>query len=306
MLKLPSDPFSFRDFIQFILPTLIGASLFLPYVSPLPSIETVLVLAALFSYIIATPVSEFARLVYRLIPGVRRRVKELADRREWWGCNWDYDRLFYFLSKDERDYLYLTGSYTEFNRTVSVYVLVYFLVQLGALVRAAIEVPAAGISWWAAALGQTTPMLGGWTAPTMLLAVVAIVLFRYLFANFAQEWEILFLEGGQYVTFAIKYHEAGNRIARSIWGRVGSAQHSVANAEVTLLADGSQLAQTQTDRDGRFQLVDAYPLCLGKGCLVRVKQGTVTVEKELSTDPKAIPYMEFRDWPPAGAASPQP
>jgi hypothetical protein len=290
-----ADPFSFRDFIQYILPALIGVYLFIPYVASIDSIDAAFVSAAIFGYVLATPISSIARAIFGLIPGLRNRIKQLSIKRQWWSRNWNYDRLFYMLTKDERDYLYLTGAYVEFYRTVSVCFLIYSLLQIFSLTWEVVGSLQSSSFHWNLILDQQTPMLGGWEMSTLVLAVISLVAFYYLVADFLLEYEILFLDDGQYVTMAVKYQESVGGIAKSVWGCLLEDEAKPVEGATVYLGtkENPEITKSITDRDGLFQLSPPSVVWIKSPCFLRIVKDDLMLKKEISRDPKEVPYYRI-------------
>lgn len=248
---MKAAPFSFRDSIQYILPLVIGAVLFAPYAAPGAKFELILGTAALFAYVVYSPLQRVVRFLYSHAPFLRGRVAEIREEQEWWGSIWDYDRLFYSAITDkEREYLYLTAAYAEFHRLVSFFLLCYGLLQGWLL----------GSSLWngsdvvGAIFGTWTRVMGGWSVSTPLLLVLTGVLFMSSFNNWVSEANDLIRT---YVSFAEKYHGQPKPLAKSVWGKVERAGKPQKEVRVQLLGShGKVLEEEKTDASGRYRFAD--------------------------------------------------
>jgi hypothetical protein len=285
-----------RDFIEYVLPTLVAVVLFSPLGtrSAGVSLEIMLSGAIVASYLLSAFAEDvagtswlrkaMATLHQRRRPGWRPKERpepsldEIRRTHRWWCENWDYDRLFYSLCKDDREYIYLTRAYLNCFLILSLYLLLYMAVNLLWLVgNAVIELAVvAGLSWDLLTLG--TPVLGGWSAPTLLLTLIAYLLFDSIYSWHIGEAISLFDDGGIYPEFAAKHHRADGGLATAVWGRVHRGGEAIRGARVELFRDGEWLARTRTDIEGRFQFKQAVRSCVEHRCEVRVQRRGFPIE----------------------------
>lgn len=275
MALVQAAPFTFRDFMQQILPGLIAAGLFVPYTGT-EQTEATFIGAALLSYVIYTPVSKAAN-VFKVLPFLRKKIRKLDADRVWMGANWNYDRLFYVVTNEEREYLYLTGAYMQFYKLSAFYFFLYALTQLFALGRALWGQPSA--SWMTIALAQTTPILGGKVLPLLPVLGASCVIFWYLVQDYLNEYYILIFQ--QYPEFARKYHMREGGIVESVWGTVSREEGSpVVGATVVLESGGGRQERSRTDAEGRFQFQGVYAACTAGPSAVLVQtDGTRSVQR---------------------------
>ena len=89
--------FIFRDFIKYILPTLIAVALFAPLLldaGDTASLEWLIFAAFILGYIIHAPISELSgRFADRAFPLVSRDYASYREQGDWWSEKWDYDVL---------------------------------------------------------------------------------------------------------------------------------------------------------------------------------------------------------------------
>jgi hypothetical protein len=308
MAFVQATPFTFRDFLQSILPGLIAASLFAPYAGA-KSTEEFLIGIALLSYVIYTPMSWAARLFFGVTPVLRQKIKYLERERDWHARNWDYTRLFYFASTEDREYIYLTGAYTQFYRLTALYFVIYLFVQLGRLIGALnpflIDIP---LSRWPSRLFEArTPLLGNWEIPTILAAIAAAIILWFLVADFLNEHQILFQD--QYVEIARKYHADKGGIALSIWGSVTEdweGKEPITDAKVFLEDHTAAIIQERnTGKDGRFQFVGLFKSSVESGYTLRVEKGNRRLTTTLPKDEKwAPPVLVVLPQPPTASNQP--
>lgn len=283
-----SSPLTFRDFIRHLLPTATALCLFLPlFRIPQEKLEVAAVVFAsvVLGYLVTTPLNDLIVVCYRCTP----IMKVFNRRRAWMAGNWDYDKLFYGLSQEEREYLYVTLGYLELYRQLSFYLLIYAGANLFLLlnaVRGASDVN----SFFLTAVDARTNAVGGVLLPTWLLLILSLVLAYYSFKDFLNEFAILFHEAGQYSTFAARVHEKEGGFARSVSGVVrGRGDKVLSGVKVTLQdIDGRELQTTSTDLDGYFQFDNSakqYPFGNYK---LTINEGET---KSISLANKLVPFF---------------
>lgn len=291
-MKIGTAAFIFRDVLQYILPTFIAAILFLPLFGDRfreLGLETLLLGSAIVGFLGSTPVSWIAKRTARFVPLVRR-YDELAD---WHQRNWDYSRLFYTLDKDEREYLYLTGAYLEFYRTVSLHLLVYAGINLFRLAATGLEASSTGEALRQAG-AACTPLLGTWEAPSWILMLLAAVLATAAFRDFVTEYRILFLDRGQYLTLAEHKHRNEGAVAVAVWGTVSAGGKPVVGADVRLCRPGVFFERQNTDRRGCFQFRERFRDCLGGTCTLEVRSARGSLKRALTMNEKEVPRFDLR------------
>lgn len=297
MAFVQASPFTFRDFLQAILPGLIGASLFAPYTKA-QSTEELLIGVGLFSYVIYTPISELAARSFGLI--LSTKMKKLNANREWHARNWNYDRLFYHASNEDREYLYLTGAYVEFYRITAFYFLIYIAVQIVHLAPALRLLSPFypmiyDLSFEERAnrfVGPQTPILGGWNIPTVAALTASFVILWFLLADFLNEYRLLFEH--QYVEMARRYHAEKGDVARSIWGVVscdeeGNKPLQGVGIELKDKA-GQTIRKATTNSEGRFQFADLFQYTRTSQSLVKTQFGT---QVDIPIDEKWTPPVRI-------------
>lgn len=297
MAAISPPPLSLRDFIQHSFPTIVGACLFVPFYGPLNqkvSVESLIVASIILGYLISSPMTQIASFVTKRLPILGRKIHKYREEATWYSQNWDYDRLFYTLNKDDKEYLYLTGSYAEFYRLVGFYLLVYFLLNLVLLMKALLTVTTlADVKLVLVSLN--TSMLGGWPANTMIVLIISFLLSVYAFRDFLIEYKALFLPNGQYITMAQNQHIEKGLIAKSIWGRVLSNGDGIAKANVKLLKeDGSIIEEAETNDSGFYQFKDRYLQCLNTTCRISTITPAWQKDRIITITDKQIPYFELQ------------
>lgn len=284
-------PFSLRDFFQRIFPTIIAACLFVPFLEPLnkvASLEGLIFGAIVFSYLIESPVSRIVSLVYDKLP----KPQALSKRMRWIANNWDYDALFYSITTEEREYLYLTHGYARFYKTISFYLLAYALLNMFILLRNATPIDHLPELWSRLSIA-TTPTLAMQQVPTLPLLSVSILLCYFTFRDYLLEYKVLFLDGGAYPKLAERYHREKGKIAKSIWGVVYQSEKVVPNADLSLYSNDGEITTVRTDQEGRFQFIGKFSQCVNTECRLKIKACDHEREIQVPQDDKHVPYFRI-------------
>jgi hypothetical protein len=319
MGSITSGTFIFRDFIRYILPTVIAACLFFPLFrgsGSQPSLDVVVFVMVVFGYVLYAPVIFIGELFLCRFPQDILSRQRSRKKQEWWAKNWDYDTLWFRLDKDEREYLYLTHSYIQFYRITSICFSAYAITNIIILLNAArIEWSNStkNLSWLMASLQTTTPMVGGWDINTPLLIAITGIITCFLFRDADIEYKMLFLDDGSYVSYAKKYHQTFGNIARSVWGEVSCldpsrqlphfTQSSVyLKRQILPFNRRSEFCKKdQVKEDGTFQFLDAFSDCVGYECQIIVelhtKNGFLKGETRKFITNTDIPYFKVKVQP---------
>jgi hypothetical protein len=310
MADVAPSPLTFRDFLYYTLPTAIAICLFAPLYNPLRdkiSIESLILSAVILGYLVSTPVIKLASKLYNKLPILSARLADYKKKMEWSKRNWDYDRLFYFISNEEREYLYLTRSYADFYRLVSFYLIIYSIINISRLVDVAWVARGDVGKMMQGVISATTPLPKDAAMPTWLLLLASMILSYYALKEFFNEYRILFHDKGQYTTFAEKYHKANGGIAVSVWGKVHHNGLPHKGVEVELIGkDNSSLGKETTDSDGHFQFYRKYSACSGGSCKLQVRAGDKSEDQQITPTDKTVPYYEVNvSFPPVAQPASQ-
>jgi hypothetical protein len=272
MADAVSSPLSFRDFIRHLLPTATALCLFLPlFHFPKEKLEVAAVVfaAVILGYLVTTPLNTFLSRYYDSTP----IMKVFGRRWQWMKGNWDLDKLFYSLTQEERDYIYVTAGYLELYRQLSFYLSIYAAVNLSVLLNA-IQGASDVNSFFLRAVDARTTVVGGLLFPTAVLFLISLILAYYAFKDFLNEYAILFHDSGQYSIFAGRAHEKEGGLAKSISGVILNKAKPLRGGKVTLEnCRGTTLETRSTDLDGYFQFdnksgkhsAGEYKLCIEDG-----------------------------------------
>lgn len=245
-----------RDFIQYILPSIIAIGLFAPLFVENVSTEGVIFSGALLGYLVTSPISSFQRKILLVTPHFRQKIKEAWQRHDWWSANYDFSRFWYALSNDDREYLYLTQSYAEFYRIIAFYMMIYLIANL-TILTVSLYSGLDGKSIWHVVWSTNTPVVGGISIPSVVVVLISAVIWYFALRDYLVELKILFDDHGQYVNLARRYHEKDGSIAKSVWGWVRCGNDAVQWATVRMsTVDGSIIDEVRCDAMGRFQFRD--------------------------------------------------
>jgi hypothetical protein len=295
-------PYSLRDLLQRILPTVIASCLFIPFSPPLNkmvSFEGLIIGAILLSYLIESPISQES-LISQIVSTIYDKLpkyKSLLGKKRWLSNNWNYDELFYSLSNEEREYLYLAASYIHFYKTVSFYLLIFAIVNLGLIIENSYPFYSLD-DLWCKLQAVKTPILGQNELPSLPLFLISLILCYYTFKDFTLEFEVLFLENGAYQVMAKRYHLVNGGIATGIWGTVLQQGMIAKDVDVVLEKKEtnnyySEVCRVKTDDQGRFQFIEKFAKSIATEHRLNVKLSS-SVQKLISIpqDEKILP--EFR------------
>lgn len=282
MAAIGTAALTFRDLLQNALPTVIGVLLLVPRTD---ADELVIVAAVIFGYFLA-PIAELVvARIYKHTPFLRKRIRALDNERARIAARWNYKRLFYYLDKDEREYLYQTAAYANFFRTTSFVFLLYIL---------AIAVTAVEISNGRPVFHAAMPIrviVDQAAAPAWLAILGAAVIWLSAVREYLREYKILFQD--QYDEFARRYQLEKGDIARSVWGSVSNADGSAAACVcVTLTLDGFHEKAT-TDAGGHFIFEDVLQR-LGKGTATVAVAESAAACSTIEVNAKVVPEVTLR------------
>lgn len=320
MADTVSSPFTLRDIIKHVAPTLIALCLFIPFHPSLNNkikSEALVFCAIILGYLLEHPVTFLADLVFKILSPVselflkllsrfspnlpQSEYKKLTHKRAWLTKNWDYNKLFYSMTQEEREYIYLTGSYTEFYRITSLYLIVYIILIIGrftSYIYANYNSP----DIIEAAINMPIPMIGGWETPFWSIFTLVFISLISSYINFIDEYGILFLENGQYVEFAKRYHKEKGNIAKSIWGIAKKQDTPLPNILLQLYIkrenpgkdpDLAFLGETRSDEIGNFQFENMFSKCVGKEITIRLVNDDNNLNYTSLVKETEIPFFEI-------------
>lgn len=298
---LPAS-FLYRDFIQYILPTIIAFCLFLPFIgyNSLPLQDSVL-FAAILSYVIHPVIGRLNDRVYARfhLPYIAKKIKEIEVQEEWTKNNWDCEELLYALKDSERESIFSTKSYKGFYEAVSFYFLLYFILNIGYFLDKLIllcRVTNMGeVHYLSNIYSIKTSLLGKLQIPTCIIILISLIIFYYLFKDYLILSDNISGRRGIYYNFAKKYHKKNGNIAVSIWGRVMKDTQSVPDANLELWDnENNLLGQARSNSNGLFQFQGKYKENIGKTVIIRVVTGQTTQSKDYPIIEKELPYFEVK------------
>jgi hypothetical protein len=260
----------FRDIVQYVFPTIIAITLFLPFFGAhTVSVEGLVFGAILLGYVFSSLIGKLVGISYDYIPIIRKCIRKRQRIAEWMDSNWDYATVFYSLTHEDREYLYLTAAYKDFYYVTSFYLLAYSLLNAVLLV-----VSVCGASQPSTMVfGTYTPILGERQIPTVAAMLLSFAGFVFLFKDHLIEYQILFYPDGQHDHFARQCYKKNPGIARSLWGKVTDNGQAGAAVEVILQdSDGKVIGRVTTDELGLFHFKHSFDRCIRGGCRLQLKQ----------------------------------
>ena len=275
---MSTSSFLYRDVIKYIIPTLlflILATSLVPEEIDLPPLITFgIIISLLFGAFISTISNYF----FRLFPDVRR-VISIA---QWMNSNWDYRKMFYYIHKEERDYLYLTGAYIEFFKNSACILVVFALTWFGKML------------WdthlqWDNLLRHSILLAGSIKLNTLIIITLCIVLFFILKKALIFETKILMFPNGQYDIFSEKIQRREKEIiARSIYGRIGDRK----GVEIELYS-GDTLLSSCKSREFGYWSVPLKKEFMNIPLEIRAKLDSKNIKQNILVKHYNKPYIEI-------------
>ncbi len=275
---MSTSSFLYRDVIKYIIPTLlflILATSLVPEEIDLPPLITFgIIISLLFGAFISTISNWF----FRLFPDVRR-VISIA---QWMNSNWDYRKMFYYIHKEERDYLYLTGAYIEFFKNSACILVVFALTWFGKML------------WdthlqWDDLLRHSILLAGSIKLNTLVIITLCIVLFFILKKALIFETKILLFPNGQYDIFSEKIQRREKEIiARSIYGKIGDRK----GVEIELYS-GNTLLSSCTSLDFGYWSVPLKKEFLNIPLEIRTTLDSKKIRQNILVKNYNKPYIEI-------------
>ena len=263
-----------RDVLQYGMSTLVGLALFLPLADDDVGPGVLIVAALAAGYAVGPVIAAVAGPLVRLVPGIGRPVRRHRQSHQWWSANVDFGRLWYRLSRDDRQALHAARAYGELYATLAFYLGLYAIV---AALRFALAVDPptdlASPSWDMAAgsllgavLAPTVPVFGGWEVPALGACLLALIAFAFAARGYVRESALVYGEDGHHASLARAYHLRSGDIATGVWGRLTRGGIPVREATVTVFdIEERRLDEAETDRHGRFQLPGLFRQCFPDG-----------------------------------------
>lgn len=296
--------FVYGDFLERVLPVLLAAFLFTPYVAAALVTEhadVVFFAAIIIGYVFHGTFTLLAKWWLERTPFRSRRQKKEFDQvdgdRAWLGKNWDLARMSYLVDKDDREYLYQTASWAEFYRHVAFFLqaylvlnLIVFVASVGVILVGSDSVTAAA----SAVLTIPTPLVGGQTVPAVIAIPIVWVLSFHNFDAFVLQYRLLFAEGLQHDIVSQRLHSEGAALAKSIWGRGTDPNKPIAGATVVLRIEGQNKYETTTDTHGRFQFVDVFRECVGHFCEIELSANGVRLRRSFRLAEATVPCFDVK------------
>jgi len=294
-MDLGTSVFLFRDFLEYILPTVIGALLFVPALAPPgepPAVEIILLASVVLGYVISSPVGGLAKTLHGWLKKVSPRLAAFYAQDQFASQCWDYDALWACLESEGREYLYLTSSYMQFYRVTGLYLGAYALLNAGKL--------AAGAAQGVPLMAVRTTVVGNWSAPALVLGLVSLALAGFMLRDASTEFRELFARRGYYPLFARRLHTREGNIASGVWGqvvrRVNGKEVPLPEVEVVLsVCDGAgnEFQAALSGPDGVFLFPGVFAVCVGHTCRVSAEVDGIRWSEEMELSPTTIPEFKI-------------
>lgn len=301
-----------RDVIRHVTPTLIAVAFLQPFTSSSMAIINVeaLVTVALLSGFFVTAlagqavevgvISSVMSKLYLTQKGDEPNSEVVGNAHEWWSANWDYDRLFFSLDKDDREYTYLTYAYRDCFELISFFFFLYCIINTLLLVGRSIVDLNYNVFEVSELFTIRTSLLYG-SAPTVLVILVAYLFFNSMTSWTRAEERALIWDGGIYPEFAARQQRKEGGLARGIWGWVRCSDKLLPGARVHLLCNGAEIGVQTSNSEGRFQFPINIQEILGKTCSLNVEG--YEPGRSFTLDEKSVPEYSLDVKPGDASAS---
>jgi hypothetical protein len=257
MADVSASPFGFRDFVQQIFPAIFALTLFVPFCAPLALSMTVpaLIFAGIVvGYLIFGVSLDASKWMSKGLPWFGGKIERQGESRSWVSSNWNFGALHTYLAKEENDLIDSVNSLWIYYRLTAFYLFSYMFFNIGFLIAGVWQhksTPEPNSIWGAIWL-TTTPMFGGWSAPTIIVVVLSLVLMIIALRDSLEQYSRVFCDGGLYDDFSAKYQREMKPIAKRLWGLVVENDQPLADVSVRLARNGTTLDSARTDAMGRF------------------------------------------------------
>jgi hypothetical protein len=268
MADVSASPFGFRDFFQQILPAVFALTLFVPFHPRLAVSVTVpglIFTGIVVGYLIFGVSLDVSKWMSKGLPWFGGEIEKQTESRSWVSDNWDFLALHTYLTKDENETIDAVNSLSIFYRITAFYLFSYAFFNVGFLV--------AGLwmhkstpesrSIWDAVWQTSTPMFGGWGAPTIGVVILSLALMTIALHDSLEQYGRLYAAGGIYDQFSAKYQGEMKPIAKRVWGLVLQNDQPLAGVSVRLVRNGVPVDTARTDATGRFAFKRTPQECAG-------------------------------------------
>ncbi len=233
---MSTSGFLYRDILKYVMPTLLFLILIVPLLESSVDYQILILFGIIISLLFGPLLSRISTLLFKLFPNVKKVIKV----SHWMNSNWDYRKAFYSLSKDERDYLYLTGAYIEFFKNSGFVVSVFMILSLIFMV---IDLKGNYLEY----LNHTTCIMSKFGFNTIALIITCFILIGSLKDALIFETKILLYPNGQFEIFAERVQkESKELLAKKIYGNIKELQ----GIEVKLIYQNKIEATCLTDENG--------------------------------------------------------
>jgi hypothetical protein len=280
--------FLYRDIVKFILPTLIGICLIGSFFEINLQDTSAFLIAVFVGFLFSGLLSSIN--IIHWIPKIKERekVKKMMIN------NWDYDLMFYSLDKDDRDYLYLSGSYLQFYITTVFYLFIYLIINILYFIPNFYELNG---STFLKLLNLKTTIIGGIEINSCIVFLLVGIALIFLLKYYILEYEILYFPFGQYDTLARKMQLKNVNIIliKSIWGKIIRSNKGLEGNLIYLKENGTTVESCETNSYGYFQFNNVFEKYKGKPNLkIETTIDKITHSWDISLSINSMPYYEFK------------
>ena len=275
---MSTSGFLYRDILKYVIPTLLLLLLIVPLFESSIDYKVLIPFGIIISLIIGPLLAKLSTFFYKIFP----KVREVISISNWMNSNWNYRKMFYNISKDDRDYLYLTGAYVEFFKNSGLVIFIYMVVTIILMI---VEVKGNYSNY----LTHSTIVLSSLEVNTFFILIICIILINTLKAALIFETKILLFPDGQFEIFAEKVQRENNElIARKIYGKIDKLQ----GIEVNLYHQNKLVSTCSTNQYGywNFDLNDEY---LDSKLKIIIVHHSQPIEREIEICLRCKPYFDI-------------
>jgi|GEM_PF-3457049 len=207
---MSTSGFLYRDILKYVLPVAIMLLLFIPFINSDFEVNSIGLIAIVLSFVLGCLIEHISTYIKYIFLS----IKKTSEIGNWMSENWNYDKVFYYLDKDERDYLYLTAAYIVFCRNVIFILLTYSItIVIHIIVNCQFDIKSIFL--------YEIPFINDSTLNSWLIMILCCSIIYVLVKSLISEIEYLYYPNGQYDFFAEKTQKKENcLLVKNIYGFV--------------------------------------------------------------------------------------
>jgi hypothetical protein len=243
---MSTSGFLYRDILKYVLPSVLFFFLFLSIFKLEIETDSILSIGILTSLLLGCLIDKPSSIFFNTFPD----VKNAAKVTKWMNQNWDYRKVFYYLDKDERDYLYLTGAYIVFFRNAG-FVLFSYCIGLTYLLIKDVVLGNQAL------FEHHVILLKDIHVNTGLMLCICLIIIYSLKREFINETKYLFYPDGQYDYFAEKVQKREKELlAKCIYGEIINriSKRPIQGIEIKLINNDNVLIKCKSDKYGFWSI----------------------------------------------------